>query len=228
MTVTTQRRRQNQFAPQPQPAPSTQHRQLQSYQPQVKSNRQSQVSKKSKKSQQNTSLVVPGLKASLIGGAGIFILILIALIPPPENFPFVSIILASLVIAGFFVVCLSTGLLAGIFAGNDVKSSYQGGKVGWVAGFWAGVYGGIFAMLLSAVGVSVFGLPTANFGQGIVNQFTAEQLTGLANYGLTSGAIALVGRVFGTLIILGVIGSLISALLSSIGGMIYPKLSSSN
>jgi len=227
MTVTTQRRGQTQFAPQPQPAPPTQPRQLQSYQPQVKSNRQSQV-KKSRKSQKATSLVVPGLKASLIGGAGICILILIGLIPPPDNVPFVSIILAFLVIAGFFVVCLSTGGLAGLFAGNDVKSTYQGGKVGWLAGFWAGVYGGIFAMLLAAIGVSVFGLPTANFGQGVVNQFTPEQLAGLANYGLTSGAIALVGRVFSTLLILGVIGSLISALLSLVGGMIYPKLSRSN
>ena len=223
MTVTTQRRRQTQFAPQPQPAPPIHHRQPQSYQPQVKSNRQSQV-KQSKKRQKTASLIVPGLKASLIGGVGIFILLLIGLIPPPENVPFVS--LAFLVVPGFFVVCLSTGLLAGIFAGNDVKSSYQGGKVGWMAGFWAGVYGGIFAMLLAAVGISVLGLPIVNFGQGVVNQFTPEQLAGLANYGLTSGTIALVGRVFGTLIILGVIGSLISALLSSIGGMIYPKLSS--
>ena len=62
MTVTTQRRGQTQFAPQPQPAPPTQPRQLQSYQPQVKSNRQPQV-KKSRKSQKTTSLVVPGLKA---------------------------------------------------------------------------------------------------------------------------------------------------------------------
>ena len=225
MTVTTQRRRPTQFAPQPQPAPLIQQRQLPNYQPQVTSNRQSQL-KKSKKSQKTSSLIVPGLKASMIGGAGIFILMLIALIPAPENIPFVSIILSFLVIAGFFVVCLSTGLLAGIFAGNDIKNSYQGGKVGWMAGFWSGVYGSIFAMLLAAVGVSVLGLPIANFGQGVVNQFTPEQLTGLANYGLTSGTIALVGRVFGALIILGVIGSLISALLSSIGGMIYPKLSS--
>lgn len=224
MTVTTQRRRQTQFAPQPQLPPPIQHPQPQSYQPQVKSNRQSQV-KKSRKSQKTGSLIIPGLKASLIGGAGIFILMLIALIPAPENIPFVSIILSFLVIAGFFVVCLSTGLLAGIFAGNDIKSSYQGGKVGWMAGFWSGIYGSIFAMLLAAVGVSVLGLPVVNFGQGVVNQFTPEQLAGLANYGLTSSTIALVGRVFGALIILGVIGSLISALLSSIGGMIYPKLS---
>jgi hypothetical protein len=38
----------------------------------------------------------------------------------------------------------------------------------------------------------------------------------------------LAGRVIGALIIYGVIGSLVSGLLSSIGGMIYPKLTNPN
>jgi hypothetical protein len=36
----------------------------------------------------------------------------------------------------------------------------------------------------------------------------------------------LAGRVFGALVVYGIIGSLVSGLFSSIGGMIYPKLSS--
>ncbi len=64
-----------------------------------------------------------------------------------------------------------------------------------------------------------------NFGLGVVNQFTPEQLNGLVTYGLTPNTIALAGRVVGALIMYGVLGSVISGLFSSVGGMIYPKLS---
>lgn len=195
MTVTTQRRRRAQLAP------SLSRRQPQS-----------------KNSQEAESMVAPSLKASLVGGFGILILMLIGLIPPPENLPFVS--LAFLVIPGFLVVCLATGLLAGIFAGNSVKNSHQGGRVGWMAGFWAGVFGSIVAMLMAALGVLM-----VDFGAGVVSQFTPEKLATFAAYGLTGDRIALVGRVVGALIVYGIIGSLVSGLLSSIGGMIYPKLS---
>lgn len=168
---------------------------------------------KNKQEQNTGSMVVPSLKASLVGGFGILILMLIGLIPPPENLPFVS--LAFLVIPGFLVVCLATGLLAGIFSGNNVKSSHQGGRVGWMAGFWAGVFGSLVAMFMAAIGVLM-----VDFGTGVVNQFAW-----LSDYGLAVDTIALVGRVFGALIIYGIIGSLVSGLLSSIGGMIYPKLS---
>ena len=153
------------------------------------------------------------LKASLVGGFGILLLMLISLIP----FQF----LACLVIPGFLVVWLTTGMLAGIFAGEHVQNSQQGGKAGWVAGFWAGVYGGIVAMILAA-----FGIFMVNFGQGVVNQFSPDQLAGLAGYGMSPDTIAMAGRVFGALTVYGVIGALISGLFSSIGGMIYPKLSS--
>jgi hypothetical protein len=196
MTATTQERRQPQFA-----------------------NTSARRRRKNKKSQKAGSIVVPGLKASLVGGFGILILMLIGLIPPPENLPFVS--LAFLVIPGFLVVCLATGLLAGIFAGDKAKNSIQGGKVGWMAGFWAGVFGGIIAMFMAAIGVLM-----DNLGQGVVSQFTPEQLNALVAYGLTPDTIALAGRVFGALVMYGVAGSLIAALVSSIGGMIYPKLSS--
>jgi hypothetical protein len=134
--------------------------------------------------------------------------------------------LACLVIPGFLVAWLSTGMLAGIFAGDKVNNSYEGGKVGWMAGFWAGIYGGIIAMILAAVGISVLGIPIVNFGQGIVNQISPDDLERLVSFGLSANIIALMGRVFGMFIMVGVIGSLISGLFSSIGGMIYPKLSS--
>ena len=170
--------------------------------------RRRQQNRRIKNDQNVGSTVSSGLKASMVGGFGLLILMLISLIPPPENLPFVS--LAFLVIPGFLVVCLATGLLAGIFAGDKVKNSQQGGKVGWMAGFWAGVFGGVLMV---------------NFGQGVVGQFNPGQLEGWSTY-VSPDTIALAGRVFGALIVYGVVGSLVAGLFSSIGGMIYPKLSS--
>ncbi|MEW5958049.1 MAG: hypothetical protein AB1801_10020 [Chloroflexota bacterium] len=190
MTVTTQRQQQAQL---------------------VSSTRRHSQQKRRARKPQAGSFLASSLKASLIGGVGILLLMLISLIP----FQF----LACLVIPGFLVVWLMTGMMAGIFAGENIQNSQQGGKVGWMAGFWAGVYGGIIAMIMAA-----FGVVMVNFGQGIVGQFTPEQLAGLANMGLNPEIVALAGRVFGALLIYGVFGSLISGLFSSIGGMIYPKL----
>jgi hypothetical protein len=193
MTVTTQRRQQPRFA-------STSRR------------------RPAGRTESAGSIFAASLKASLVGGVSLLLLMLISLIPFQ--------LLALLVIPGFLIVCLATGLLAGVMAGDAIENSYQGGKAGWIAGFWAGVYGGIIAMILAAFGIAVFGIPIVAFGQGVVNQFGPEQLQSMAGYGLTSEIIALSGRVFGMLIIVGVIGSLVSALISSIGGMVYPKLSS--
>lgn len=164
-----------------------------------------------RRNQQPGSTVSSSLKAGLIGGFGILLLMLISLVP----FEF----LACLVIPGFLVVWLTTGLLAGIFAGDNVQNSHQGGKVGWMAGFWAGVIGGIVAMAMAA-----FGVLMVNFGQNVAAQFPPDQLGSLVNYGFTPQVIALAGRVSGALLVYGVIGSLVSGLFSSIGGMIYPKL----
>ncbi len=192
MTVTTQRRQQSRF-------PSTTPRR------QVRRTR-------SQKQQQPGTMFVSSLKASLIGGVGILLLLLISLIP----FQF----LACLVIPGFLVVWLTTGMLAGIFAGDNIVTSHQGGKVGWMAGFWSGIYGGIVAMIMAA-----FGIVMVQFGHGVVSQFTPEQLATISGYGLSPEIIAMTGRVFGALIVYGVIGSLVAGLFSSIGGIIYPKLS---
>ena len=188
-------------------------------QPQVVTTpRRRRKSKRAQRKSQPGSLIISSLKASLVGGFCILLLMVISLIPLQ--------FLACLVIPGFLVAWLSTGMLAGIFAGENVKNSYEGGKVGWMAGFWAGVYGGVIAMILAAIGISVLGIPIVNFGQGIVNQISPESLEGLVSIGLSANMIALMGRVFGMFIMVGVIGSLISGLFSSIGGMIYPKLSS--
>ncbi len=199
MTVVTRRRQQPQIVTTPRRRRRTQPRK--------------QVQKKT----QSGSLVMSSLKASMIGGFAILLLMLISLIPLP--------FLACLVVPGFLVAWLSTGMLAGIFAGDSVKNSYQGGKAGWMAGFWSGVFAGVIAMILAAFSVSVLGIPIVNFGQGIVSQISPETLQSWFNIGITAEMIALMGRVFGMFVIVGVIGSLISGLFSSIGGMIYPKLS---
>ena len=160
------------------------------------------------------SLVASSLKASLVGGFGILLLMLISLIP----FQFLAI----LVIPGFLVVWLCTGILASIIAGDNVQSSQDGGKVGWMAGFWSGIYGGLIAMILAATGIFM-----VNFGQGVAAQFPADQLPAFLS-GLTPETIAIVGRIFGALIVYGIIGSLVSGLFSSLGGMIYPKLTLSS
>ena len=166
--------------------------------------------RKTTTNKRGSSLFASSLKASLVGGIGIFLLTLISLIP----FQF----LAFLVIPGFLVVWLSTGMLAAIFAGDNVNNSQQGGKVGWMAGFWSGIYGGLIAMILAATGIFM-----VSFGQGVATQFPPDQLPTFLSI-LTPDTIAIIGRVFGALIIFGIVGSLVSGLFSSIGGMIYPKL----
>jgi hypothetical protein len=154
-------------------------------------------------------------RAGRAGGFGLLILMLLAQIPPPEHVPFMS--LAILVIPGFFVVCLATGLLAGVLAGNQIKNSLQGGQAGWMAGFWAGVIGGIGAMFMAGQGMLL-----TDFGQNVVNQLEPAWLVALTAYA-TPETLALAARVFGALLVYGLAGALVTALLSTVGGMVYPK-----
>jgi hypothetical protein len=173
--------------------------------------------KSDKPRRRQPSLVVPGFKAGRAGGLGLAILLLIGLIPPPDYSPFIS--LAILVVPGYFVTCLATGLLGGVLAGDSLKNDQQSTQVGWNAGFWAGIFSAIAAMILAANEMLM-----VNMGQGVVSQFTPEQLVAWSPY-LTPAAIALTGRVLGALVVYGLIGSLISALIGAIGGMLYFKLS---
>ena len=64
-----------------------------------------------------------------------------------------------------------------------------------------------------------------DFGHNVVSQLSPDMLAQLTSFGIKTEIVALAGRVVGALIVYGVIGSLVSGLFSSIGGMIYPKLS---
>ncbi len=192
-------------------AVTTQHpQQAQLVQPTSRPTKRRQTTKKRRinKKAAKGSLLSASLKASLFGGTGALILIALSLIPYQ--------ILAFLVIPGFLVVWLSTGMLAGIIAGDHVQNTMQGGKVGWMAGFWTGIYSGIAAMILAAFGVFLY-----NFGENVALQFPPEQLPFSF---LTPSAIATMARVLLALVLYGFVGSLISGMFASFGGMIYPKL----
>lgn len=163
------------------------------------------------------STAYAGLKAGVVGGVGLLSLILLGLIPPSENIPVVT--LALLVVPGFLVVCFSTGLLACILADASVKSSQKGGEIGWIAGYWTGIIGGIFAMGLAALGFLM-----QELGANLVTQWSPEALARFHALGFSTGDLALVGRVVAALVVYGIIGSLTTALLSSISGMIYPYI----
>ena len=82
MAVTTQRQKQSQLVAQPQYIPASQ------------SNRQAVTRSRKqvqKKNQASGLLVTSGLKASLVGGFGFLILMLISLIDPPDFLPLVSL-----------------------------------------------------------------------------------------------------------------------------------------
>ena len=161
--------------------------------------------------------VSAAVRAGWAGGLGLTTLMLLGLVPPPDALPVVS--LAILVIPGFFVASIATGLLAGVLGRSAINSYTAGGQVGWMAGFWSGIFGSMMAMILAANGRMMI-----NFGKGVVVQFTPEQLDALSNI-LSPYTLALIGRVFGALVVYGLIGALLAALLASLGGMIYVKLS---
>lgn len=149
------------------------------------------------------------LKAALVGGLSQLILMGIGLFP-------LSAATSSLVIVPTFVlVSLATGILAAYWAGECVNCTQQAGEVAWLAGFWAGVFAAVLAMVLAANGVLL-----VDFGQGIVNLRSPEQIK-LLNSIISTSTLALVGRVLGALLLYGLIASLISALVGTIGGMIY-------
>ncbi|MCL4298805.1 MAG: hypothetical protein KJ077_23915 [Anaerolineae bacterium] len=161
------------------------------------------------------SMVAYSLRTSWVGSFGVLILTLLGLIPPADNLP--SLSLAILVVPGFLMVCICTGLLACIDAEDCLKNNLQSTQLGWMAGYWVGIFGGIVAMIMAAIGVYM-----PEFGHGVVGQFTLEQLEFLEGYGLTVEIITLAGRVLGAMVMYGVIGSLIAGVCGALGGLFYP------
>ena len=151
-----------------------------------------------------------GLKAGLVGGVGLMVLRLISLIPS-------SAFTLCLVVPGIIVVCLSTGMLAGLLAGDKLETHQQAMRAGAWAGFVAGISGGIAGMVIAAFGAILL----LDMGEGLVAQFSASQLETLAQMGILPETIRLAGSVLSALLFCGVGGTATSVILSTLGGRIY-------
>jgi hypothetical protein len=151
-----------------------------------------------------------GLKAGLVGGVGLTILRLISLIPS-------SAFTLCLVVPGILVVCLSTGMLAGLLAGDKLETHGHAMRAGAWAGFVAGIVGGIAGMVIAAFGAVLL----LDMGEGLVAQFSTLQLESLAQMGILPETIRLAGSVLSALLLCGVGGTATSVVLSTLGGRIY-------
>jgi hypothetical protein len=151
-----------------------------------------------------------GLKAGLVGGVGLTILRLISLIPS-------SAFTLCLVVPGILVVCLSTGMLAGLLAGDKLETHGHAMRAGAWAGFVAGIVGGIAGMVIAAFGAVLL----LDMGEGLVAQFSTSQLESLAQMGILPETIRLAGSVLSALLLCGVGGTATSVILSTLGGRIY-------
>ena len=161
------------------------------------------------------SLSVPALKIGLLGGCAYLALFLIGLNPLFDNLDY--IFPATLVIVGLGVVGLGTGLLAAHQAEPAIRRRYQQVEAGWLAGFWAGLLVGLVAMLLAAQGLLM-----AHVGESLLTNFSPAQLALWRIYGWL-GPLLVAGRVGGALLVYGLLGSHVSAILGTAGALIYIK-----
>ncbi len=151
-----------------------------------------------------------GLKAGLVGGVGLAILRLISLIPS-------NAFTLCLVVPGILVVGLSTGMLAGLLAGDKLETHGHAMRAGAWAGFVAGICGGIAGMVIAAFGAILL----LDMGEGLVAQFSPTQLESMAQMGILPETIRLAGSVLSALLLCGVGGTATSVVLSTLGGRIY-------
>jgi len=151
-----------------------------------------------------------GLKAGLAGGVGLMILRLISLIPSDA-------FTLCLVVPGIIVICLSTGMLAGLLAGDKLETHAHAMRAGAWAGFVAGISGGIAGMVIAAFGAVLL----LDMGEGLMAQFSASQLETWAQMGILPETIRLIGSVLSALLFCGVGGTATSVILSTLGGRIY-------
>lgn len=154
-----------------------------------------------------------GLKAGLIGGTGLLVVLLISFIRIP--FPLGT----CLVTFGFLVAWVGTGIVAGIMAEDQIKTRGQAAGNGAMAGFVAGIMVGIAAMLIAALG---FLFP--DLGEGVLAQLSSAQVEALAEMGIGPATIQLAGSILSALMACGIGGTLVSMVLGALGGRIYFRL----
>ncbi len=166
--------------------------------------------------QPRDSLSVPALKAGLVGACAYLTVFLVGFNPLFDNLAYAFP--ATLVILGFGAVGLGTGLLAALKAEPSISHGHQRLEVGWLAGFWAGLLVGLVAMLLAAQGLLM-----VQVGESLLSNFSPAQLALWRIYGWL-GPLVVAGRVCGALLVYGLLGSHISAVLGTAGALIYIKL----
>ena len=150
-------------------------------------------------------------KAGLMGGIVISLLLILYQI----SSPFLQIVFIPM---AMIIVWIVTGIGAAMMAGDRVITSGQGGKAGVIAGLISGIVGGITSMTIAALGVTFSG-----YGEGVLAQFSDTQLTALTEAGFTGQMIVTAGSVLSAMIVCGVGGMGLSALLGGLGGWLYPK-----
>ena len=165
--------------------------------------------------QPRDSLSVPALKAGLVGACAYLTVFLVGFNPLFDNLAYAFP--ATLVILGFGAVGLGTGLLAALKAEPSISHGHQWLEVGWLAGFWAGLLVGLVAMLLAAQGLLM-----TQVGDSLLGQFSPAQLTLWRIYGWL-GPLLVAGRVGGALLVYGLLGSHVSAILGTVGAWLYIK-----
>ena len=154
------------------------------------------------------ALGLAGMKAGIVGAAGMAILMLINLVSLP--------LLPCLVAPGSVVMLIVTGLLAGLLAGDRLKTPTQATRAGVAAGFVAGMGAGFTAVLLAALG-----LMFTQLGEGLRDQLSPVQLRNLAGMGIGADTVQTAGAVFLAFFIWGVGGTIIAVLLGALGSRLY-------
>jgi hypothetical protein len=128
-------------------------------------------------------------------------------------------LLPCLVVPGFIVALLVTGMLAGLMAGDHLKTPGQAMRAGFMAGFVAGLGAGFMAVVLSA-----FGLMFTELGEGVRTQFTSLQLRNLAEMGISGDAIRMAGAVALAFLLWGIGGTIVAVILGALGARLYYRL----
>jgi hypothetical protein len=128
-------------------------------------------------------------------------------------------LLPCLVIPGFIVVLLVTGLLGGLLAGDRLETPGQATQVGLAAGFTAGLGAAAAAVVLAAAGLML-----ADLGAGVRAQFSPTQLKNLADMGISAQAVQTGGAVAAAVVVWGIFGTLMAVLLGMLGARLYFRL----
>ena len=129
--------------------------------------------------------------------------------------PFLQIVFIPM---AMIIVWVVTGIGAAMMAGDRIITGGQGWKIGLLAGLISGIVGGITSMAIAALGLTF-----SRYGEGVLTQFSDTQLTSLVQAGFTEQLIITAGSVLSAMVVCGVGGMILSALLGGIGGWLYPK-----